>query len=105
MRLAVGYPTPEEERAILARRRERKADDVEVPSVLSTAQFLELQRSVEDVEVDPAVEAYVVALVGATRLDPRAEVGASPRGSLALLKLSRARALLDGRDYVVPDDV
>ncbi len=105
MRLSVGYPTAEEERTILDRRRERKADDVEVPTVLTPARFLELQRSVEEVEIDPALETYAVALVGATRSDPRAEVGASPRGSLALLKLSRARALLDGRDYVVPDDV
>ncbi len=105
MRLAVGYPTPEEERAILDRRRERKADEVEVPTVLTPARFLELQRSVEEVEIDPALQTYTVALVGATRSDPRAEVGASPRGSLALLKLSRARALLDGRDFVVPDDV
>ncbi|HZY91155.1 MAG TPA: MoxR family ATPase [Thermoplasmata archaeon] len=105
MRLTVGYPTPEEERSILDRRRERKMDEATVPTVLTPAKFLELQRSVEDVEIDPAIETYVVALVGATRIDPRAEVGASPRGSLALLKLSRARALLDGRDYVVPDDV
>ncbi|HYK93083.1 MAG TPA: MoxR family ATPase [Thermoplasmata archaeon] len=105
MRLSVGYPSPDEERAILDRRRERKVDDADVPTILTTTRFLELQRSVEDVEIDPAIETYVVALVGATRVDPRSEVGASPRGSLALLKLSRARALLDGRDYVVPDDV
>jgi len=105
MRLTVGYPTPEEEQEILERRRLRKVDDAEVPTVLSTKEFLELQRSVEEVEVDPAIERYVVALIGQTRLDVRAEVGASPRGSLALLKLSRARALLEGRDFVVPDDV
>ena len=105
MRLTVGYPTPEEERAILDRRRERKVDDVTVPTVLSPAKFLEMQRAVEEVQIDPAIETYAVAVVGATRVDPRAEVGASPRGSLALLKLSRTRALLEGRDYVVPDDV
>jgi MoxR-like ATPase len=105
MRLTVGYPTVPEERTILARRKARKTDDAEVPTVLSASKFLELQRSVEDVEMDPSIEAYVVDLVGATRGDARSEVGASPRGSLALLKLSRARALLEGRDYVIPDDV
>jgi len=105
MRLTVGYPTAVEEQAILARRRERKVDDVEVPAVLDTARFLDLQRAVEDVEIDPALERYAVELTAATRNDPRAEVGASPRGSLALLKVSRARALLEGRDFVVPDDV
>jgi len=105
MRLTVGYPTPAEEEAILARRRARKADDVEVPRVLDAPRFLALQAAVEEVEIDPALEAYAVAIVGQTRLDPRAEVGASPRGSLALLKLSRARALFEGRDFVIPDDV
>ncbi|HEV8049707.1 MAG TPA: MoxR family ATPase, partial [Thermoplasmata archaeon] len=105
MRLAVGYPTVEEERMILARRRARKTDDVDVPSVLKPGEFRDVQRAAEDVTVDPGVEAYAVDLVGATRGDARAEVGASPRGSLALLKLSRARALVEGRDYVVPDDV
>jgi len=105
MRLSVGYPTPEEEREILRRRRERRRDEVEVPQALSAAEFRELQAQVESVEIDPSLEAYAVALVGATRADSRAEVGASPRGSLALLKIARARALLEGRSYVVPDDV
>ncbi|MCI4362528.1 MAG: MoxR family ATPase, partial [Thermoplasmata archaeon] len=100
-----GYPTVDEERTILARRRERKTDEVEVPGVLKPGEFVGIQRAAEDVAVDPAVQSYVVDLVGATRTDPRAEVGASPRGSLALLKLARARALLEGRDYVVPDDI
>ncbi len=105
MRLSVGYPTAEEEREILKRRRERKQDEVEVPKALSADEFRALQRSVEEIEIDPALEAYAVQLVSATRGDARAEVGASPRGSLALLKLSRARALLEGRNYVIPDDV
>ena len=78
MRLAVGYPTVEEEQEILARRRARKTDDVEVPPVLTAGEFRRVQRAAEDVEVDPAVEAYVVELVAATRGDARAEVGASP---------------------------
>ncbi|HEV2519724.1 MAG TPA: MoxR family ATPase [Thermoplasmata archaeon] len=105
MRLAVGYPTPEEERTILERRRVRGTDAAVVPAVLDAATFRTIQAAAEAVEVDPAIEAYAVALVGATRADPRSEVGASPRGSLALLKLTRARALLEGREFVLPDDV
>ncbi|HZY69353.1 MAG TPA: MoxR family ATPase [Thermoplasmata archaeon] len=105
MRLSVGYPTAEEEREILTRRRNRKEDEVVVPAVLPPGMFREVQRATESVNVDPAVEAYAVELVHATRIDPRSEVGASPRGSLALLKLGRARALLDGRDFVIPDDM
>ena len=105
MRLRVGYPSTEEERLILERRRARKAEQVTVASATTLDQFLELQRAVEDVELDPSIEGYVVDLVRATRADARAEVGASPRGSLALQKLARARALLSGRDFVLPDDV
>jgi MoxR-like ATPase len=105
MRLSVGHPTAEEEQQILSRRRARKTDDVVVPNVLSGDEFLSIQQAAEDVEVHPAVEKYIVELVSATRGDARAEVGASPRGSLALLRLSRARALLEGRDFVLPDDV
>ena len=105
MRLSVGYPTPAEEREILARRKARKEDRMDVPAVMDLSRFREVQRSVEDIELDPALERYAVELVGATRTDPRVEVGASPRGSLALLKLGRARALLSGRDYTVPDDL
>ena len=65
----------------------------------------QLQRLVETVYVDPAVARYMAALVDATRQSPRVQSGASPRGSLALLKASRAWAALSGRDYVTPDDV
>ena len=105
LRLKVGYPTPEEERSILERRRARKQESVSVPAVTTLAQFQELQRAVEEIELDASVAGYVVDLVRATRADSRAEVGASPRGSLAIQKVARARALLDGRDYVLPDDV
>jgi MoxR-like ATPase len=105
MRLSVGYPTPAEEREILARRKARKEDRLDVPPVLDLARFRDVQRAVEEVELDPALEVYAVELVNATRSDPRVEVGASPRGSLALLKLGRARALLSGRDYTIPDDL
>ncbi len=105
MRLKVGYPTVEEERGILERRRARKVDSVEVEPVTDAPSFLALQRAVEDVELEPSVAGYIIDLVRATRDDPRSEVGASPRGSLALQKLSRAHALVRGRDFVLPDDV
>jgi MoxR-like ATPase len=105
MRLSVGYPSPVEEREILARRKARKEDRLDVLPVLDLARFRAVQRAVEEVELDPALEAYAVELVNATRTDARVEVGASPRGSLALLKLGRARALLSGRDYAIPDDL
>ncbi len=105
LRLRVGYPDVEEERTILARRRARKDDRVDAPKVIDLATFRTLQLAVESVEIDASVAGYIVDLVRATRDDARSEVGASPRGSLALQKLARARALLAGRDYVVPDDV
>jgi MoxR-like ATPase len=105
LRLAVGYPTPEEERTILDRRRARKTEEVAVAPVMDATTFRTLQASVEEVELDPSLVDYILALVRGTRDDPRTEVGASPRGSLALQRVSRARALLQGRDYVVPDDV
>jgi len=105
IRLQIGYPTPEEERTILERRRIRKVENVDVPKVADATTFLGLQRAVEEITLDSSLTDYIVELVRATRRDARAEVGASPRGSLALQKLSRARALLEGRDFVVPDDV
>lgn len=105
LRLQIGYPTSEEEHQILERRRIRKVENVVVPAVADVTTFLGLQQAVEEVTLDPSLTDYIVELVRATRRDGRAEVGASPRGSLALQKLSRAWALLDGRDYVVPDDI
>ena len=105
LRLKVGYPEADEERTILERRQARGTDRVDAPQVADPESFLSLQRAVESVELEPSVLGYIVDLVRATRDDPRAEVGSSPRGSLALQKLSRTRALLLGRDFVVPDDV
>ncbi|MCL4308301.1 MAG: MoxR family ATPase [Candidatus Thermoplasmatota archaeon] len=105
LRVSVGYPTPKEEREILRRRAERKQDAAPVPTVLAPGEFLRMQRAVEEVELDASVEGYLVDLVRATRTDPRAEVGASPRGSLGLARAARAHALVDGRDFVLPDDV
>jgi MoxR-like ATPase len=105
LRMRIGYPTGPEEQQILERRRLRKEEMAHVDAVLSLETFRAMQRAVEEVEVDPSLERYAVEVVQATRGDSRSEVGASPRGSLALLRLSRARALLEGRDYVVPDDM
>jgi MoxR-like ATPase len=105
MQLTVGYPTPEEERMILERRRARKVEAIDVPAATDPETFRAVQRAAEDVEIEPSIAGYIVDLVRATRGDARAEVGSSPRGSLALQKVTRARALLAGRDFVLPDDV
>jgi MoxR-like ATPase len=105
MRVSVGYPSADEERQILERRRQRRQDETQVPAVVSRDEVLAMQRTLEDVFVSDAVERYVVDLVQATRTDHRVALGASPRGALALLKLARAWAVLRGRDFVTPDDV
>ncbi|HVC39252.1 MAG TPA: MoxR family ATPase [Candidatus Dormibacteraeota bacterium] len=105
IRIGVGYPSREEERQLLERRRLRGSDEPRLEEVVGLAQLLEMQQVLERVHVDPDIELYIVDLVEATRRHPGVQVGASPRGSLALLKLSRARAALQGREYVVPEDV
>jgi MoxR-like ATPase len=105
MKLAVGYPSVAEEREILQRRRARRSDDFTTAQVTDAEELLAMRAAIEDVYVDSDIEGYIVELVAATRRDARAAVGASPRGSLALLKLARVKAALDGRDYVIPDDV
>ncbi|MBP1911536.1 AAA family ATPase [Thermococcus stetteri] len=106
VRLHVGYPTREEELEILRRRIGRKSDEVSVSPVVTAEEVLEMQRAVEDVYVSDPVLEYIVDIVEATRKNRKdVEVGASPRGSLALLKLARAYAAIEGRDYVIPDDV
>ena len=105
MRIAVGYPSADEERQILERRRQRRQDEALVPAVVTRDEILAIQRTLEGVFVSDAVERYGVDLVQATRSDHRVALGASPRGALALLKLARAWAALRGRDFVTPDDV
>ncbi|MGQ9477081.1 MAG: AAA family ATPase [Candidatus Bipolaricaulia bacterium] len=105
MRLQIGYPGHEEEIEILRQRRERRADEVRLEPVLNGAELLEMRAALEEVYLDPDIEDYIVSLVEATRKDPQVYLGASPRGSLALMKLSRAKAALEGRDFVLPDDV
>jgi len=105
MRLAVGYPEREDEVEILARRRQRREDAIAVAPVTSREELLAMQANLEDVHVADVTERYIVDLVRATRADHRVALGASPRGALALLKLSRALAALRRRDFVLPDDV
>ncbi len=105
LRTSVGYPAPEDEWQILARRLDRRTDEVDLVPVVGQADVLGMQQAVELVHLSDVVGRYVVSLVGATRASGKVQVGASPRGSLALMKLSRARAALAGRDFVTPDDV
>jgi MoxR-like ATPase len=105
IRTSIGYPTRAHEIELLARRLDRGADEVELGPVLDAPTLVAMQHALEQVHVSDAIEGYIVDLVAATRASSRLAVGASPRGSLALLKLSRARAALHGRDFVVPEDV
>jgi MoxR-like ATPase len=105
LRMSVGYPTREDEWRVLTARAERRSDELQLEPVVDRETLLEMQRAVEDVYVSEPVGLYMVDVVNATREAQSVQVGASPRGSLALLKLSRCRAALDGRDYVTPDDV
>ena len=105
LRVGVGYPEAEAEREILARRRERRTDAAAVATIVTRTELLAMQAALEDVFVSAALERYIVALAQATRSDARVALGASPRGSLALLKLARAEAAIRGRDFVLPDDV
>jgi len=105
MKLNVGYPERPEEFQILKSRIARKKDDFPVQAITTAQAVLEMQEAVEEIHVDDDIVYYLTDLVRETRKHKQVEVGASPRGSLALLKLARANAAFDGRDYVIPDDV
>jgi MoxR-like ATPase len=105
LKTAFGYPSDDDEWEMLARRIARRVDEVELRPVVDRATLLEMQAAVEDVHVGANVGRYAVAIVRGTRESASVAVGSSPRGSLALLKLSRCRAALAGRDFVTPDDV
>ncbi len=105
IRIGIGYPSREHELEMLARRLERGEDEVELRAVVDAATPVAMQQALEQVHVSDSIRGYIVDLVAATRSSKRLAVGASPRGSLALLKLSRAKAALAGRDFVVPEDV
>jgi MoxR-like ATPase len=105
LRLGVGYPSREDEWGVLQARIERREDEVELSPVVDAATLVAMQRAVESVHVAESIGYYVVDVVAATRTSPSVQVGASPRGSLAVMKLARCKAVLDGRDYVTPEDV
>ena len=105
LRVSFGYPTADEEYAVLTGRLGRRREEVVLDPVTDAAGLLAMQAAVEGVEVDESVGRYCVALATATRTHPQVLTGASPRGSLALVLVARALAVLRGRDYVVPEDV
>jgi MoxR-like ATPase len=105
LRLGVGYPEREDEWQVLVRRIEREVDEIELTPVVDGETLLAMQRALEQVHVSEQVGLYMVDLVAATRTSSRVQVGSSPRGTLALLKLARGKAALHGRDFVTPDDV
>ena len=105
MKLSIGYPNAEDEHEILRRRRERKSDAFSLQPVTDAAGLLTMRRAVEEVYVEADIERYIVSLVAKTRQHNQIAVGASPRATLALLKLGRAWAVLQGRTYVIPDDI
>ena len=105
IRLRIGYPLAEDEARMLEQRVERREDGVAIRQVIDRSGFLEMQKALEGIHVSQAVMRYIVALVTATRSNAQLQVGSSPRGALAVMKLARGWAALDGRDYVLPDDV
>ena len=105
MRVSFGYPAPEEEWGVLQRRLARRQEEAKLPPIVDPGTLLAMQAALEDVAVEESVGRYIVALTGATREHPQVLVGASPRGSLALMLLARAMAAMSGRDFVVPEDV
>jgi MoxR-like ATPase len=105
MKLSVGYPSLEDEQAMLHRRRERKSDAFELQPVTNIEGLLAMRQAVEEVHLESDIEKYIVELVSRTRQHRQIAVGSSPRGTLALLKLARAWAAMQGRSYIIPDDV
>jgi len=105
LKVTVGYPSLEEEKEILQRRHSRQAEEVILLPVTSAAEVLEMRQVVETIHVDGDLEMYIARLVHETRGDRRVAVGASPRASLAFLKMARARAALHARTYILPDDI
>jgi len=105
LKTQVGYPDPGEEAQILLRRKERKREEVDLERVCTPEGILDMQSAVEQIHVEDTMREYMVSIVDATRKSSQLEVGASPRGTLALMRLSMARGAIHGRDYITPDDV
>jgi MoxR-like ATPase len=105
VRISFGYPTPDEEWQVLERRMQRRQEAQELRTIVDAPTLLRMQAAVETVVVDDDVGRYCVDLVVATRRHSQVQIGASPRGALALLLCARAYAVISGRDYVIPEDV
>jgi MoxR-like ATPase len=105
MRLRLGYLPAADETAMLQRRLDRRQENAELQPVTSAAELTAMRETLEQVEVSPDLLDYIVAIISATRNNSQIQVGASPRGGLALVQLARAQAVLANRDYAVPDDV
>ena len=105
LRLRFGYLDSADEVSMLQRRLDRRVDEATLRQVTSAAELIAMRASLEDVQVAPDLLEYAVALIRATRQHPQIQVGASPRGALALVQLARGEAILQGRDYVIPDDI
>jgi MoxR-like ATPase len=104
LRIHLGYPSLTDEVLIMeGQQREHPIDSLQ--RVTGADEILSMQRAVKDVYVDPLIKQYIVSIVDATRKHGSVYLGASPRGSLALYRTCQARSMLDGRDFVVPDDV
>jgi MoxR-like ATPase len=104
LRVSIGYPSPAEEIAIIERQQYIHPIE-QIDHVVNATDILTLQAAVRQIYVDDLVKQYIVAVVGATRQHPSIYLGSSPRGSLALFRTAQARALLSGRDFVLPDDI
>jgi MoxR-like ATPase len=105
LKLTVGYPNLIEETEILNRRHTRRHEDVNLGKVTNAKKIVEMRKVVETVHVEEDLESYIATLIQETRHDRHVAVGSSPRGSLAFLKMARAHAVLEGRDYILPDDI
>ena len=105
MKMSMGYPDRQEEKSILQRRKLRGKDDYVIEPITSPKKVVAMQKALETVHVDTAILSYIVELVHRTREDHRVITGASPRASQSLFKTARASAAIDGRDYVIPDDI
>jgi MoxR-like ATPase len=105
VRLSIGYPSKSEEKKILSDRQNRQKDDFSLQQITNQAEILAMRQLVESVHVHDDLESYIVDLVDRSRNDNRVAVGASPRASLAFLKMARGYAAIKGRDYVLPDDI
>ena len=104
MRIRLGYPSPRDEMTILGSQQRQHPIDA-LDKVADITDLVEAQQAIREIYVDDLIKEYIVSLVGATRSHADIYLGASPRGSLSLYRGSQARASLDGRDYVIPDDV